>query len=179
MGAVFKLEEGYIIGECSHLRGAEITLDMPTVGGTENIIMAASLADGDTILENAAREPEIVDLANFLNSCGAQISGQGTSSITIHGVSSLKGSTYSVMPDRIEAGTFLVAAGITGGCLTLRNCPCVELEAVMRKLQAMGMEFKETPAGCRPPSAVPYSPVTSPRSPTRASPRTCRPRSWP
>ena len=101
MGAVFKLEEGYIIGECSHLRGAEITLDMPTVGGTENIIMAASLADGDTILENAAREPEIVDLANFLNSCGAQISGQGTSCITIHGVSSLKGSTYSVMPDRI------------------------------------------------------------------------------
>lgn len=147
MGAVFKLEEGYIIGECSHLRGAEITLDMPTVGGTENIIMAASLADGDTILENAAREPEIVDLANFLNSCGAQISGQGTSCITIHGVSSLKGTTYSVMPDRIEAGSFLVAAGITGGCLTLRNCPCVELEAVMRKLQAMGMEFKETPAG--------------------------------
>ena len=158
MGALFKLKEGYIIGECSHLRGAEITLDMPTVGGTENIIMAASLADGDTILENAAREPEIVDLANFLNSCGAQISGQGTSCITIHGVSSLKGSTYSVMPDRIEAGTFLVAAGITGGCLTLRNCPCVELEAVMRKLQAMGMEFKETPAGLQASISGPIQP---------------------
>ena len=131
---------------------------MPTVGGTENIIMAASLADGDTILENAAREPEIVDLANFLNSCGAQISGQGTSCITIHGVSSLKGSTYSVMPDRIEAGTFLVAAGITGGCLTLRNCPCVELEAVMRKLQAMGMEFKETPAGLQASISGPIQP---------------------
>ena len=107
MGATFTLEGGNIIGRCDHLRGAQITFDMPTVGGTENLIMAAVLADGTTQLNNAAREPEITDLANFLNSCGAKISGQGTSTIEIEGVTSLKRSTYTIMPDRIEAATFL------------------------------------------------------------------------
>ncbi len=147
MGAGFTLEEGYIIGRCDHLHGAVINFDMPTVGGTENLIMAAVLADGETVLCNAACEPEISDLANFLNSCGADISGHGSSTITIRGVTSLKGSTYSIMPDRIEAGTFLACAGITGGRLVLRNCPVDALEAVIRVLEKMGMTFRSLPEG--------------------------------
>ncbi|MFT4302898.1 MAG: UDP-N-acetylglucosamine 1-carboxyvinyltransferase [Desulfovibrio sp.] len=145
MGASFQLEEGYIIGRCRKLTGAHITFDMPTVGGTENLLMAAVLAEGETILENVAREPEVVDLANFLCACGARITGQGTSTIRIKGVSSLHSATYPVMSDRIEAGTFLVAAGITGGELLLNNCPYEELEAVILKLRSMGMEI--TPQG--------------------------------
>ena len=149
MGATFTLEEGYIIGRCQRLKGADITLDMPTVGGTENIIMAATLADGVTVLNNAAREPEIVDLANFLNSCGAKIRGQGTSRVEVTGVSALRGREYTVMPDRIEAGTFLAAAGITGGSLLVRNCPLDCLEAVARKMQAMGMTIEQRGADVR------------------------------
>lgn len=141
MGASFQLEEGYIIGRCRKLTGAHITFDMPTVGGTENLLMAAALAEGETILENVAREPEVVDLANFLCACGARITGQGTSTIRIKGVSSLHSAVYPVMSDRIEAGTFLVAAGITGGELLLHNCPYEELEAVILKLRSMGMEI--------------------------------------
>lgn len=141
MGASFQLEEGYIIGRCRKLTGAHITFDMPTVGGTENLLMAAVLAEGETILENVAREPEVVDLANFLCACGARITGQGTPTMRIKGVSSLHSATYPVMPDRIEAGTFLVAAGITGGELLLHNCPYEELEAVILKLRGMGMEI--------------------------------------
>lgn len=147
MGASFQLEEGYILGRCRRLKGAHIILDMPTVGGTENLLMAAALAEGETVLENAAREPEVVDLANFLRACGAQIEGHGTPSIRIRGVPTLHGGEYAVMPDRIEAGTFLVAAGITGGELLLRHCPFEELEAVVLKLRSMGMEISQTPEG--------------------------------
>ncbi|GFH63295.1 MAG: UDP-N-acetylglucosamine 1-carboxyvinyltransferase [Candidatus Desulfovibrio kirbyi] len=147
MGAHFELEEGYIIGRCRKLRGAHITFDLPTVGGTENLLMAAVLADGETVLENAAREPEIVELANFLMSCGAHIDGHGTSCIRITGVNSLHGTEFTVMPDRIEAATFLAAAGITHGELLLRNCPFAELEAVTLKLQEMGMEITATADG--------------------------------
>ncbi len=147
MGAVFTLEEGNIIGHCDHLKGATVNFDMPTVGGTENLIMAAVLADGTTTLCNAAREPEISDLANFLNSCGARISGQGTSTITIEGVTSLKGTSYSIMPDRIEAGTFLTCVGITTGSIVLQNCPVRALEAVIEVLKQMGMTFRETEEG--------------------------------
>lgn len=147
MGASFELSEGNIIGRCKRLRGARIAFDMPTVGGTENILMAASLADGESVLENAAREPEIVDLANFLIACGARIEGQGESVIRVQGVASLSGARYTVMPDRIEAGTFLVAAGISGGELVLRNCPSRSLEAVMDKLRQMGMEISALPDG--------------------------------
>lgn len=142
MGAQFELEGGYISGKCDKLLGAKITFDFPTVGGTENLLMAACLAQGETVLENAAREPEIVDLANFLNACGARIEGHGESSIRIQGVSELSGANYSIMPDRIEAGTFLVAAAITGGELELENCPFQELEAVIAKLHQMGMEIE-------------------------------------
>lgn len=147
MGASFDLEDGNIIGKCDKLHGAHIHFDMPTVGGTENIIMAAVLADGETILENAAREPEIVDLANFLVSCGAKIEGHGESVIRIQGVTALRGSRYSVMADRIEAGTFMVAAGITGGKLVLENCPLEKLGAVVAKLKAMGLKIGKTDEG--------------------------------
>ncbi len=143
MGAHFELEDGYVIGHCKKLTGAHIIFDMPTVGGTENVLMAATLAQGETILENAAREPEIVDLANYLIACGAQIEGAGTSIIRVQGVSSLHGVEYSIMPDRIEAGTFLVAAAITGGDLWVKNCPSSALEAVIEKMQEMGVHFEQ------------------------------------
>lgn len=141
MGAAFELSEGYIIGKCGKLKGERITFDMPTVGGTENLLMAAALADGETVLENCAREPEIVDLANFLTACGARIEGAGTSVIHIQGVNELGGSDYSIMPDRIEAGTFLVAAGMTNGELALENCPHAALDAVIEKLRQIGVEI--------------------------------------
>ncbi|MDR3357506.1 MAG: UDP-N-acetylglucosamine 1-carboxyvinyltransferase [Desulfovibrio sp.] len=147
MGARFKLEKGYILGHCRKLHGARVTFDMPTVGGTENLLMAAALAEGETFLENAAREPEVMDLVNFLIACGARIEGQGTSRIHITGVKALRGVEYTVMPDRIEAGTFLVAAGITGGELLLRQCPVNELESVILKLRDMGMIVSEVPGG--------------------------------
>ncbi len=147
MGAVFELEEGYIIGRCKKLRGADITFDMPTVGGTEHLIMAASLAEGATVLRGAAREPEIVDLADFLNACGAKISGQGTDVIHIEGVSSLRGCEYRVMPDRIEAGTFLAAAAIGGGEVFVQGCPVEELAPVIAKMRDMGVTLEESPDG--------------------------------
>ncbi len=156
MGASFELEDGYIIGECKKLTGAHIIFDMPTVGGTENLLMAAALAEGDSILENVAREPEIVDLANFLNACGARITGHGTSTIHIKGVSRLTGGTYAIMPDRIEAGTFLIAAAITGGDVLVKDCPWDELESLIVKLQYMGVEIEKTEQGIR--SACPDGP---------------------
>ncbi len=149
MGARFELENGYIIGHCDKLRGAHISFDMPTVGGTENVLMAAVLAEGETILENVAREPEIVDLANYLVACGAKIEGAGTSSIRVTGVSKLHGVNYTIMPDRIEAGTFLVAAAITGGDLFVKHCPCQALEKVLDKMQGMGLHFEHSEQGTR------------------------------
>ncbi|NDY57585.1 UDP-N-acetylglucosamine 1-carboxyvinyltransferase [Desulfovibrio sulfodismutans] len=149
MGAVFDLEAGYIEGRCDQLTGAHITFDFPTVGGTENLLMAASLAKGRTILENAAREPEISDLAEFLIAMGAKITGHGSTIITIDGVDSLHGGSYAIMPDRIEAGTYMVAAAITDGDLILEKCPFRELDAAVSKLREMGVGFTETPAGVR------------------------------
>ena len=166
MGARFDLEGGDILGQCDSLKGAHITFDMATVGGTENLLMAAALAQGETVLENAACEPEVVDLANFLIACGAKISGHGTRTIRIQGVPSLHGTEYAIMPDRIEAGTFLAAAGVTGGRLLVRNCPFAELEAVIAKLCAMGMEITQTPDGtlasCAPGGLVGTDIVTRP-----------------
>ena len=147
MGARFDLESGYIAGITNGLTGAKIFFDQVTVGGTENLLMAAVLAKGETILENAAREPEVIDLANFLNACGAKITGHGTQVIRIEGVESLSGCEYSIMPDRIEAGTYLIAAAITGGEIILENCPCHELDAVFSKLREMGVVLDETPQG--------------------------------
>ena len=147
MGAEFDIDSGYILGRSKRLKGAHITFDFPTVGGTENLLMAAALADGETTLENAAREPEVVDLANFLIRMGADITGQGTSVIRIRGVSSLCGKPYRVMPDRIEAGTYVVAAAITNGDLSIRDCPFQELDAVFYKLREMGVWAEETDKG--------------------------------
>ena len=147
MGATFTLEAGYIEGRCDRLTGAHIVFDFPTVGGTENLLMAASLAEGTTILENAAREPEVADLADFLNAMGAKITGHGTSVITIEGVPRLGGGRYSVMPDRIEAATYMIAAAITGGELHLECCPFMELDAVVSKLREMGVVIEATNAG--------------------------------
>ena len=148
MGTVFDLENGYIHGRCPHgLRGAHIRFDMPTVGGTENVLMAACLAQGETVLENVAREPEIVDLANFLIRCGARIEGQGSTMIRVQGVERLHGCSYAVMPDRIEAGTFLVAAGVTGGELLLKHCPLDDMSAVVDKLRDACMVIEKTEDG--------------------------------
>ena len=149
MGADFEIESGYIQARCDKLRGARIVFDLPTVGGTENLLMAAILAEGETILENVAREPEISDLANFLNACGARIQGHGTSVITIQGVSRLNGTAYRVMPDRIEAGTYIASAGITGGDLRIANCPTDALDNVLFKLRELGMQISVEQDGVR------------------------------
>ncbi len=143
MGARFELAEGYINGATDGLKGARIALDMPTVGGTEHLMMAAALADGETIIENCAREPEVVDLGNFLNACGARITGHGTSVVRIQGVTSLKGGSYSVMPDRIEAGTYMAAAPITRGTIRLENCPAAAMDAVIMKMREMGVVIEQ------------------------------------
>lgn len=139
MGARFDLRDGYVLGTCEALRGADIYLDFPSVGATENLIMAASLAKGTTRLKNAACEPEIVDLANFLIACGANITGHGSDEIIIEGVDGLHGAEYSIMPDRIEAGTLIIAAAITGGQCAIEECPVDELQAVTAKLVEMGV----------------------------------------
>lgn len=139
MGATIEVDGGYIRASVDgRLKGAHFFMDVVTVGGTENLMMAAVLAEGRTILENAAREPEIVDLAQCLNKMGAKISGAGTATITIDGVDELKGCTYSVMPDRIETGTFLVAAAASRGRVKLRDTSPDLLEAVLLKLEEAG-----------------------------------------
>ena len=143
MGASIEVDEGYIRASVDgRLKGARIFMDMVSVGATENLLMAASLADGETILENAAREPEIVDLANCLNRMGAKISGAGTDSIKIQGVEKLNGCTYSVLPDRIETGTFLVAAAATRGSIRCEKADPSTLDAVLSKLEQAGASIK-------------------------------------
>lgn len=143
MGADINVENGYINAKNDgQLSGATIFMDTVSVTGTENLMMAAALAKGTTIIENAAREPEIVDLADCLNSMGANVSGAGTDTLTIEGVSELKGSSYSVMPDRIETGTFLVAAAVTQGKVRCLNTDPKALDAVLSKLQEAGAEIK-------------------------------------
>ena len=138
MGADVRVENGYIKARAKRLKGARIVLDLVTVTGTENLMMAAVLAKGTTVIENAAQEPEVVDLANCLNSMGARIEGAGTSSIVIEGVERLGGTDYEVLPDRIETGTFLVAAAITGGKVTAKHARPKTLDAVLAKLEDAG-----------------------------------------
>jgi UDP-N-acetylglucosamine 1-carboxyvinyltransferase len=138
MGADIHIEGGYIRATAGRLRGARLVLDTVTVTGTENLMMAATLADGETVIENAAREPEVVDLANFLIAMGAQIVGAGTDKIIIQGVAKLHSASYHVLPDRIEAGTYLVAGAITGGHVRLKSTRPEHLDAVIAKLQEAG-----------------------------------------
>ena len=143
MGADIKVENGYIRAtDGGGLKGAHIFMDQVTVTGTENLMMAATLAEGKTIIENAAREPEVVDLANYLNSMGAKITGMGTATVEIEGVKSLKGTKYNILPDRIETGTYLVAAAITRGKVKLKDTDANELEAVLLKLEEAGADIE-------------------------------------
>src|SRR3954454_2466982 len=145
MGARINIEQGYIHASADRLKGARIVTDLVTVTGTENLMMAATLAEGTTVIENAAREPEVVDLANCLMAMGARIAGQGTDVITIEGVAQLHGATYTVMPDRIETGTFLVAAAATGGEIRLRDARPDILDAVLGKLEEAGAQVERGP----------------------------------
>ena len=138
MGADIRIENGYIRARAGRLHGARLVLETVTVTGTENLMMAATLAEGRTLIENAAREPEVTDLANFLNTMGAKISGAGTDTIVVEGVERLHGGTYEVLPDRIEAGTFLVAGAITSGRVKVRNIRPEHLDAVFAKLREAG-----------------------------------------
>lgn len=138
MGADISVENGYIKARAKRLKGAKLVMDMVTVTGTENLLMAATLAEGTTIIENAAREPEVIDLAKCLISMGAQIEGAGTDTITIEGVEKLHGTHYNVLPDRIETGTFLVAAAVTGGKVKLKDTDPTILDSVLAKLQEAG-----------------------------------------
>ena len=146
MGANIEVKNGYIHANASRLKGCRLVLDMVTVTGTENLMMAAVLAEGTTIIENAAREPEVVDLANFLNMMGAKINGAGTDILEIEGVDALSagGRNYRVMPDRIEAGTYLVAAAMTGGKVKLKDVRTDILDAILQKLREAGARITTT-----------------------------------
>jgi UDP-N-acetylglucosamine 1-carboxyvinyltransferase len=142
MGADISIENGYIMAQAKRLKGAKLVMDTVTVTGTENLLMAATLAEGETIIENAAREPEVVDLANFLIKMGARISGAGTDTIVVQGVKSLKGTRYEILPDRIETGTYLVAGAITGGRVKLKNTDPTILDSVLGKLTEAGAKIE-------------------------------------
>lgn len=143
LGAEVNLGHGYVEAICKRLKGNKIYLDFPSVGATENIIMAAVLADGETTIENSAEEPEVVDLSNFLNSMGANIIGAGTDTIKILGVKELKGTTHQVIPDRIEAGTYMVAAAITMGDVVIENIITEHVRSIIAKLQEAGVTVIE------------------------------------
>ncbi len=149
MGATITLESGYVVAKAKRLKGASVYFDIPTVTGTENIMMAAVLAEGKTLIENAAREPEVVDLADALKSMGARITGAGESVIEIEGVNSLRPLRHAVIPDRIETGTFMAAAGITGGDITIRKCNLQHLDAVVNKLKDTGIRIRPLSGGVR------------------------------
>lgn len=143
MGAEIELEGGYVIAKAKRLHGAKINFDMPTVTGTENLMMAASLAKGTTIIENAAMEPEIVDLADAVNSMGGRVSGAGTSTIEIEGVDELRPMSHTIIPDRVEAGTFMVMAGITGGDIIIKGCRPDHNDALINKLMDIGLDIEK------------------------------------
>ena len=172
LGADVSVENGFIKARAKRLKGARVVMDMVTVTGTENIMMAAALASGTTVIENAAQEPEVVDLAMCLNAMGAQIEGAGTSSMVIHGVERLHGAHYHVLPDRIETGTFLVGAAMTGGKVRARNTRADTLDAVLSKLEETGAHIStgddwiELDMGGRRPKAVDLTTAPYPAFPT-------------
>ena len=172
LGAEVSVENGYIKARAKRLRGARIEMDLVTVTGTENIMMAAALAKGMTIIENAAQEPEVIDLANCLNAMGAKIEGAGTATLVIEGVERLSGTTYDVLPDRIETGTFLVAGAITGGKVMAKHARPKTLDAVLAKLEEagahlnMGEDWIELDMQGRRPKAVNVTTAPYPAFPT-------------
>ncbi len=172
LGATVTVENGYIKARAKRLRGARIVMDVVTVTGTENIMMAAALAQGTTIIENAAQEPEVVDLAHCINAMGGKISGEGTSTIVIEGVDRLHGTQYEVLPDRIETGTFLVAGAITGGRVLAKRARPRTLDAVLHKLEEAGahlntgVDWIEVDMRGRRPRAVDVTTAPYPAFPT-------------
>lgn len=177
LGARVELGQGVIEMEAPSLKGAEIYLDFPSVGATENLVMAASLAQGITVIENAALEPEIVDLANFLNALGARITGAGTRTIRIEGVKELRGACHQVIPDRIEAGTFMIAAVATGGEVLVKNVITSHLRPLVAKLTEIGAEVREVESnllwvkGNYPLKAVDVKTLPYPGFPTDLQPQ--------
>jgi len=148
LGATLEVEHGYVLARADRLHGTHVLFDKITVTGTENLLMAACLAEGETVLENAAREPEVADLAALLRAMGAKIEGDGTSIIHIRGVERLRGTKHRVICDRIEAGTFFIAAAITGGELSISNCDCQHLHAVLHQLEAAGARVEGKDSSC-------------------------------
>jgi UDP-N-acetylglucosamine 1-carboxyvinyltransferase len=179
MGATIEIENGYIRARAERLRGARIVLDTATVTGTENLMMAAVCAQGETVIENAAREPEVVDLANFLVAMGATIEGAGTDSIHIQGTDRLQGGAYEIMPDRIETGTYLVAGAITGGRVKVKRTRPEHLDAVLQKLSEAGAgitsgpDWIELDMGGRRPRAVDIKTAPYPGFPTDMQAQFC------
>lgn len=149
LGADITIGHGYVEAKAKKLTGKKVYLDFPSVGATENIMMAAVFAEGMTTIENAAEEPEIVDLANFLNEMGANIKGAGTDTIKIEGVKKLKGASHTVIPDRIEAGTYMVAAAMTGGDVLIENIITDHVRSIIAKLTECGVKINEEPGGLR------------------------------
>jgi UDP-N-acetylglucosamine 1-carboxyvinyltransferase len=172
MGAEIQVENGFIHAKCKRLKGTRLVMDLTTVTGTENLMMAATLAKGTSVIENAAREPEVVDLACCLNAMGAQVSGAGTDTITVDGVDSLRGTHYDVLPDRIESGTYLVAAAITGGKVRIKDTNPEMLEAILEKLDEAGVcvsageNWVSVDASARRPRAVNIRTAPYPAFPT-------------
>lgn len=165
MGATMEVESGFVFGRTDRLRGANILFEAPTVGGTENVMMAATLADGVTVIENAAKEPEIVDLAEYLTKMGAKIEGAGTSIIKITGVEKLNAAEHTVIPDRIEAGTLLIAGAITGGEVTVEQCQPHDLIALTSKLTEAGFKISNGKTSVTVHAAAAWSGVDISTSP--------------
>lgn len=157
LGAEVRIEHGLIVAEAEHLTGNHIYMDMVTVGATINVMLTAVLAEGKTIIENAAKEPHVVDVANFLNSMGASIRGAGTDVIRISGVSRLHGTEYAIIPDQIEAGTFMFAAAVTKGDVTVKNVIPKHLESISAKLVELGCEIEESDDAVRVVASKPLS----------------------
>ena len=156
LGAKITQDHGYIEATADRLKGAEIVFDKITVTGTEDLLMAATLADGETILQNCAREPEVADLADLLNKMGAQIEGAGTSTIRVKGVSKLRGAKHRIIPDRIEAGTFIIAGALTGGDVNITACEPGHLGALLGKLHEVGVKTAQTAESVRVMGDAPF-----------------------
>ena len=181
LGAEVTLSHGYVEARADRLRGARFRFAQPTVTGTENVLMAAVLAQGLTVLENCAREPEVVDLTRLLIAMGARIAGAGGERSEIEGVDELRGAEHTVIPDRIEGGTYLLGAAITGGDVTLTDCVAADLAPLLERLERAGAEVEVLDPARRAgqPTARSYVPAMWTRRRIRASPPTCRPSSWP
>ncbi len=176
MGATINQHDGYIEATADELIGTNIYLDFPSVGATQNIMMAATMATGTTVIENVAREPEIVDLANVLNKMGAKVRGAGTETIRIEGVTALHGTSHYVVQDRIEAGTFMVGAALTHGDVLVENAISEHNKPLISKLEEMGVTVIENEAGVRVIGPKELKPTNVKTLPHPASQRICNPK---